>query len=100
MPQADGRAGMASLVVNSNFAVEALQRQVEHQLPKYARPVFLRLRDRLEVTATFKVRKGDLVRDGFDPNIVTDRLIVFHEARFRPLDPELHARIVTGDVRL
>ena len=40
-------------------------------LPDYARPVFVRIRKDLDMTATFKQRKIDLVKQGFDPD--TDR---------------------------
>ena len=42
------------------------------RLPAYARPLFLRIRREIEVTATFKHKKSDLAREGYDPAIVTD----------------------------
>ena len=37
------------------------------RLPAYARPLFLRIKDRIEVTATFKHKKNELAREGYDP---------------------------------
>lgn len=100
LPNTDGRAGMAALVVASDFEIEALGQHVAMRLPKYARPIFLRLRDSLDTTGTFKVRKGDLVRDGFSPDHVGDRLYFLHDGRFQSLDHALYTRIMTGDIRV
>ena len=58
---------MAALVVDAAFDVTSLAAHLKPRLPAYARPIFLRLTPALEVTGTFKQRKIDLVRDGFDP---------------------------------
>jgi fatty-acyl-CoA synthase len=63
----EGRAGMASLVVDPEFDLKAFTAHLDAQLPSYARPVFLRLQPEIEVTGTFKYRKMDLVSDGYDP---------------------------------
>ena len=63
----EGRAGMASLVVEPDFDLKAFTAHLDAQLPTYARPVFLRLQPHIEVTGTFKYRKMDLVTDGYDP---------------------------------
>ena len=36
-------------------------------LPSYAVPLFLRLKDTIETTTTFKHKKVDLVKEGFNP---------------------------------
>ena len=41
-------------------------------LPDYARPLFLRIQSEIEVTGTFKQKKIDLVREGFDPAATSD----------------------------
>jgi fatty-acyl-CoA synthase len=67
VPGAEGRAGMASLVVDESFDVKALCEHIDAALPAYARPLFLRLSQSIETTGTFKYRKADLVAAGFDP---------------------------------
>ncbi|MES2895397.1 MAG: long-chain-acyl-CoA synthetase [Pseudomonadota bacterium] len=64
---ADGRAGMAGLVVESSFDIKQFGEQVARDLPPYAQPVFVRILPAIETTGTFKHRKMDLVADGFDP---------------------------------
>jgi fatty-acyl-CoA synthase len=70
----DGRAGMAALVVDGSFDVAALSAHVAGDLPSYAQPVFVRILPAMQTTGTFKMRKVDLVKDGFDPAVVKDPL--------------------------
>ena len=67
VPGAEGRAGMAQLVVDDDFDIKALADHVDAELPTAARPLFVRLQKEIETTGTFKYRKVDLVADGFDP---------------------------------
>ena len=62
----------------SDFDLAALRDHLVERLPDYARPVFLRLRDDIDVTATFKQRKIDLVKEGFDP-VASDDPIYFND---------------------
>ena len=71
VPRADGRAGMAALVVNADFRLEQLRAALATQLPAYARPVFLRILPALELTGTFKLRKQQLAEEGYDPTQVS-----------------------------
>jgi len=77
IPNKDGRAGMAALVVDAqNFDIANFYKQVVEGLPGYAQPVFLRIQESLDVTATFKLKKVDLIKEGFDPSIIKDPLYV------------------------
>jgi fatty-acyl-CoA synthase len=67
VPGAEGRAGMAGLVVDPEFEIKAFGEAVGRDLPFYAQPLFVRILPALETTGTFKARKMDLVADGFDP---------------------------------
>src|SRR6185295_16428053 len=68
VPGADGRAGMATIAAGDDLDLAALRTHLMTRLPDYAHPVFLRIRNDLEVTGTFKHTKSGLVRDGFDPS--------------------------------
>jgi len=71
-------------------------------LPVYALPLFLRVLPSLSVTETFKQKKQELVREGFDPSNIEDVLFFLDAtaATYVPLDAALHARIVQGKVRV
>jgi fatty-acyl-CoA synthase len=102
VPGTEGRAGMAALVVDEHFDLEVFRAHVAAQLPAYARPVFVRLVHALDLTGTFKPRKVELVREGYDPAQVSDPLYVVdaRSGAYVPLDRELHAAIAVGRVRL
>jgi fatty-acyl-CoA synthase len=98
----EGRAGMAAVVVDGNLDLVALRAYLTSHLPEYARPLFLRIKSEIDVTGTFKQKKVDLVRQGFDPGGTRDP-IYFNdpEARtFVRLDDDLYRRIQAGEVRV
>jgi len=102
IPGADGRAGMAALVVDEGFDLAALRRHLEGSLPAYARPVFLRVRTELDTTATFKHQKNELVGAGYDPTTTGD-VIYFNDVQrgaFVRLDRALFEAIQSGNVRV
>ncbi len=97
----DGRAGMASLVVDKGFDIAGLAARVDAALPAFARPVFVRLQPALAVTGTFKHRKIDMVADGFDPARVRDALYVRDADKgYAPITPAIMAEIADGKMRL
>ena len=101
VPGMDGRAGMASLLVNGDFQLDRLPENLRHRLAPYARPIFLRLSPRIDVTGTFKQRKLDLVREGFDPTDIADPLYVMDPdtGAYERLTSERHADIIAGRVQ-
>jgi fatty-acyl-CoA synthase len=101
IPGTDGRAGMAAIVVGEGFDVEGLRRHVQAQLSPYARPLFVRLREALDSTSTFKQRKVEMVREGFDPAVVSEPLYFLDPDRgaYVPLDTALYDRIQSGQIR-
>ncbi|MBS0470197.1 MAG: long-chain-acyl-CoA synthetase [Proteobacteria bacterium] len=102
VPGADGRAGMAALVTNRDFDAKTLADKLAGNLAAYARPVFLRLQPEMEITGTFKQRKVELVKDGFDPAAIAEPLYWLDSSvgEYRPLTRETYADIVAGRVKL
>jgi fatty-acyl-CoA synthase len=102
VPGAEGRAGMAALIVDAAFDLAAFRRHAAEKLPEYARPVFLRIGENIAATATFKPAKAMLAREGFDPDRIADTLYVDDRAQeaFVPLDRALHERLLSGQLRL
>lgn len=98
----DGRAGMAALTLAPGVDLMQLRAFLSGELPAYARPLFLRLQSEIATTGTFKHRKVDLVKEGFDPTRVGDPLYFDHpgHGRYVPLTPELFAEIEAGQIRL
>ncbi|MGA2133196.1 MAG: long-chain-acyl-CoA synthetase [Bryobacteraceae bacterium] len=102
IPGADGRAGMAALVAEPDIDLAALRAHLAGRLPQYARPLFLRMRNEMEITGTFKYTKTELVRQGYDPTITSD-VVYFNDPErqaFVRLDRALFDRIQCGEIRL
>ena len=78
MPDTDGRAGMAAvnLVPGKQLNLRALAEHVDKSLPAYARPIFIRIQPVAETTGTFKYRKVELVKQGFDIEAYDDPVFV------------------------
>jgi fatty-acyl-CoA synthase len=93
---------MAAIVCSGDCDLKALHAHLAKNLPDYARPLFLRIQGAIDVTGTFKQRKVELVREGFNPAANSDA-IYFNDPQahaFVRLDPALYKRIESGDIRL
>ncbi len=97
VPGSEGRAGMAALVFSAavEFDAAAFFEFCAERLPHYAVPLFVRIPTVADLTATFKLRKFDLQREGYDPARVGDPLYVRDEqARaYVPLTAESLAKV-------
>ena len=105
VPHADGRAGLAAIRLAPGIAdldVDAFTAYVSRTLPAYARPVFLRIQQDLDVTATMKLVKRELKAEGYDPAQVADPLYVLLPGSdgYQRLDADLHGAIQAGTARL
>jgi fatty-acyl-CoA synthase len=100
VPGCDGRAGMAAVAAAPDLDLAALRAHLARRLPGYARPLFLRVCEQIEVTATFKQRKSELIRQGFDPANTSDAIYFDDPDRqaFVPLDAALYRRICRGEI--
>jgi fatty-acyl-CoA synthase len=102
IPGADGRAGMAAIVVDDRFDLKEFQNHLSRRLPAYACPVMIRICAALDTTETFKQKKHQLSREGFDPRLVTDPLFSRDpkSGAYVPIDAPGYALIVEGSIRL
>ncbi len=102
VPGAEGRVGMAALVADSELDLDGFSRHVTVRLAAYARPVFLRITRNIEATSTFKQRKIELVKQGFDPQATDDPIYFLHPElqTYVRLTPTLYSDICEGRMRL
>ncbi len=101
VPGADGRAGMAGLVVSEDFDLKRFGDHISQALPPYAQPVFLRLLPVIDTTGTFKHRKVDLVTAGFDPGLIKDKVYYRSPAKgYVRLTAPTYAKILAEGVKL
>jgi len=73
----EGKAGMLAIPdPNRLVDLTALTEGLEARLPSYARPVFIRLTDKIDLTATFKLKKRELQKEGFRRDLISDPLYI------------------------
>jgi fatty-acyl-CoA synthase len=92
---------MAAVVVRDGFDLDALRRRLIAELADYSRPIFVRLCRGIETTSTFKPRKDELQRVGFDQTATSDPIFFDDRAAgvFVPMDAALRDRIAAGALR-
>jgi fatty-acyl-CoA synthase len=102
IPGRDGRAGMAAIVADEAFDLDGLYSHLAARLPAYARPLFVRMAGRLDVTETFKHRKRELASEGFDPRQSPDPVFfaLSSGSIYVALDLALYEKIIGGAVAL
>ena len=84
-PGQEGRAGMAAIQMKAGreFDGGAFYRLAVASLPPYAVPLFARISPQSDLTATFKLRKVDLQKQGYAPENFDDALFVLRRSRKR-----------------
>ena len=78
VPQNEGRAGMAAIVMQRGFSFnpQAFYQLTEERLPRYAAPQFVRVSLAADMTSTFKLRKVELQKQGYSPQACSDPLYI------------------------
>jgi fatty-acyl-CoA synthase len=102
VPGADGRVGMAAIATDDDFDLQAFWIHLSLRLPAYARPMFLRFRDNIDVTGTLKYSRTELVREGYDPDATADPVYFGDQEtqKFNRVDPDLYRRIQSGQIHV
>lgn len=101
IPHLEGRAGMAAIMdANQSLDMNQLAIDVAKAIPNYARPQFIRLLTKVDMTGTFKLKKLDLQKEGFDPAKVTDRLYYLSpKGSYELLTVSAFEQIGRGEIR-
>ncbi|XP_074075765.1 long-chain fatty acid transport protein 5 [Macrotis lagotis] len=104
VPGCEGKVGMAAMQLRPGKAFDGpkLYSFIQKELPTYAAPNFIRIKDSLDMTGSFKLTKSRLVQEGFDLSVIPDPLYVLDSKSrtFRPLTPDLHHAILNGSFHL
>ncbi|XP_033109445.1 very long-chain acyl-CoA synthetase-like [Anneissia japonica] len=77
IPGQDGKAGMAAITLSAgveSLDFKKLYSYLSDKLPSYARPKFIRITSNMDLTGTFKHKKSEFAKQGFDPIQITDPL--------------------------
>jgi len=71
------------------------------KLPSYARPIFLRFVQEIDVTGTFKLKKRDLQEEGFNPDMMGEDVYIKDDTMktYVMITHETYNNIVNGNMR-
>jgi citronellyl-CoA synthetase len=106
IPNTDGRAGMAAIVLldtkPEDFDFNALADLLKKELADFAIPKFIRIKKELDQTPTMKVKKDQLKKDGYDIKNIGDPVYVLlpDESGYMPLTVDVMNKIDQGGYRL
>ncbi|KAI6232036.1 hypothetical protein M3Y95_00444500 [Aphelenchoides besseyi] len=99
----EGRAGMIGATLKEDANVEELLEELAERLPEhlasFAIPLFLRICKQVNRTGTFKLKKSDLQKQGFDPTQCGDDPLYYWnavEGKYLPLDSKMFFDIQSG----
>ncbi|XP_058825807.1 long-chain fatty acid transport protein 4 isoform X2 [Topomyia yanbarensis] len=101
VPNMEGRAGMAAILdPDRQVDLVKLAQTLKESLPSYARPLFVRLLTKVDMTGTFKLKKLDLQKEEFDPNVIVDALYYLSpKGTYEYLNKEVFEQIQRGEIR-
>ncbi len=107
VPGNEGRAGMAAIesTLNSGVKMEYITHTLAgtlfQALPSYAVPRFLRLVPSVELTGTFKLKKVQLRKEGFDISL-PDPIFILDMSRkaYQPLTEQLYQQLQNGILKV
>lgn len=100
VPGYEGRAGMAAITTAAGFSHGTLRDHLAAKLPEYARPVFVRVCQTIEMTGTFKLKKDKLRSESLQPS--ADVLWIYDRSQrgFVEFDDAWRKQLADGGLRL
>lgn len=103
VPGMEGRCGMAAVKLLEGETIDwaRLGAYICEKLPPYARPYFIRVRETIDATNSFKQLKTQLQNEGFDPSLVKDQLYFLDPEKWEyvPLTAEIYGKIIDHTIK-
>ena len=103
VPRNEGKAGMAAITssLSAEEVTGSLAADLFKVLPGYAVPRFVRLVSSVELTGTFKLKKVQLRKEGFNLSC-SDPIFILDMSRkvYQPLTEELYQEVQGGGLRV
>jgi len=104
IPNNEGKAGMASLSIKNGtkLDINMISKFVAESLPRYSIPIFIRLRDELDLTGTYKITKTTLRSEAYDITKINDLLYFWDHSsnRYIPFGENLYHQLLDGKLKI
>jgi acyl-CoA synthetase (AMP-forming)/AMP-acid ligase II len=103
IPNHEGKAGMAAIKIDPSigFNEDEISRFVLEVLPKYSIPIFIRLKQKLEITGSKKIQKANLRKEGFNLNEIDEPMYLWDSSikKYILFDQEKYQDILNGKIK-
>jgi len=101
IPGTEGKAGMAAVTLSGDVDFESLHYELSSSLPAYAIPIFVRIQREPDTTGTMKYRKVELMKEGYNPDMVDDPIWMYHPDRrqYVPFTQDRYDSLISGAFR-
>ncbi|XP_071947887.1 long-chain fatty acid transport protein 4-like isoform X2 [Antedon mediterranea] len=103
IPGNEGRAGMVAVVgTPGTVDLVTLNQDLQKALPAYAKPIFIRFTEKLEMTSTHKVKKTGFREEAFHLPKLKGDVVYYMDSKtrnFELLTDEIYQNILKGNVR-
>ncbi|XP_050517420.1 long-chain fatty acid transport protein 4-like [Diabrotica virgifera virgifera] len=99
----EGRAGMAAILdPEEKVDITRLMAGVKKTLPSYARPIFIRILRKIDLTGTYKLKKNDLQDQGFNPSKFSDNIYYLDSTKgtYEKVTKDVYDKINDGTIRV
>ncbi|MFX0080570.1 MAG: AMP-binding protein [Candidatus Hodarchaeota archaeon] len=100
IPNTEGKAGMVTITLKEShkFNSKKFAKFVIENLPKYSIPIFVRVQNELEFTGTYKLKKFNLQKQGYDINKIKDTIYLWNSSTqsYKLLNMDDYMNILTG----
>jgi fatty-acyl-CoA synthase len=104
IPNTDGKAGMATVQLDKmiNFELDQLSGFVVENLPPYAIPIFLRVKDELEFTGTHKLRKVNLRKEGYNVEEIMEPIFFWNNStkKYKAFNKEDYQNLLNNTLKV
>ncbi|XP_022643458.1 long-chain fatty acid transport protein 1-like isoform X2 [Varroa jacobsoni] len=101
LPGSEGRAGMIAVAdANDAFDLNHFLSEIRLSLPAYAVPLFVRKLRQVDTTGTYKLKKVELQKEGFDINLTKDPIYFLKDEAYIRIDQHLLQQINDCKIRV
>lgn len=99
----EGRCGMVALTLIKDTELDwkSFAKYIVTNLANYSRPYFIRLRNEMDATSSFKQLKTELQNEGFNPAVIKDPLYFLYPKtwQFVEVTDKLYKEIQDGKIK-
>ncbi|MFW9823664.1 MAG: AMP-binding protein [Candidatus Thorarchaeota archaeon] len=104
IPNTEGKVGMATLKINpdQNLDIKQFSEFIIENLPSYSIPLFIRIREDLELVGPLKIKKFDLRKEAYNINKFQDVIYFwdFKSKTYKEFNDKQYKNLIKGNIKV